>query len=139
MKTTAGIDELVFWLVVGSLLLIILIFLVGITCFLVCRFCRRKKERRALYLERELQARAIELERFHEVIKGRRALYWERELQARAIELERFPEVIKEHKALYAERAPGQVHRAGEIPRGNKGAQGPLPGERESSRPGPSS
>jgi preprotein translocase subunit YajC len=56
-----GVPELIFWIVVGSLLIIILVLIVGITCFLIIRTCNKRKERRALYLEREMQARAIEL------------------------------------------------------------------------------
>ncbi len=64
-----GVSELLFWAVVGSLLGVILIFLLVTCCCLLLRANNKKKDRRTHYLERELEARALELDRFHQVHK----------------------------------------------------------------------
>jgi hypothetical protein len=62
-----GVSELLFWAVVGSLLGVILIFLLLTCCCLLLRASNKKKDQRTHYLERELEARALELDRFYQV------------------------------------------------------------------------
>jgi hypothetical protein len=61
------VSELLFWAVVGSLLGVILIFLLLTCCCLLLRASNKKKDQRTHYLERELEARALELDRFYQV------------------------------------------------------------------------